>query len=185
MTMLSPHQILEYWECTYQTLTSAERIEFVARPEILRISLLPDFHVHEAIKNAKQLDVILKQSLDSTMKDDSITDLERTNLNSLTSSDALTCPHQIKTFMKCAACREVRPFIRQKTVWMSAGGKKFHYDKNCEWARAGQDDFRAKGGEPLHWFSGSENIAKWDREPCYGCVIHNPLGFSWIQDEQQ
>ncbi len=104
------------------------------------------------------------------------------NLASASISDALYCEHKLRTFDKCEDCRPIRPILRQKEVWLSGGGGKFHYDRNCPFAQQGQEAFRDKGGTPLHWYSASENLVKWDRAPCRGCVIQHPLNFSWLDE---
>jgi hypothetical protein len=35
----------------------------------------------------------------------------------------------------------------------------------------------------LHWYSSSENIVKWSRYPCFGCVVKKPLYFEWIDQD--
>lgn len=181
--MFTPSQILDIWERCHQKLTEVESIKFLAKPEILKLSVLPNIHVRLAIEENKKLDAILAQALNRSTGDALLTELERLNVESLSNSDALVCEHQKFSYQKCDDCRSVRPFIRQKVVWLSGGGGKFHYQRRCEHALAGQNYFAERGGTPLHWYSASENVTKWSRDPCIGCVIKKPLHFEWMDEE--
>lgn len=181
--MLSPSQILEYWEICHQELDASERVKFWNKPEILQLSVLPSIHVRRAIQENRKLEAILKQAMGQSINDELLTDLERLNVGSVTTSNALVCEHGKLTYEKCTDCRTIRPITRQKIVWLSGGGGKFHYDRYCRLAQAGQEYFSARGGNPLHWYSSSENAVKWSRDPCNGCVINKPLSFSWLEDE--
>jgi hypothetical protein len=160
-----------------------ESIKFLAKAEILDLSVLPNIHVRRAIQDNKKLDAILSQALNRSIDDKHLTDMERLNVESLSNSNALVCEHNQLSYQKCDDCRPIRPFIRQKIVWLSGGGGKFHYDRHCELAMSGQNRFAELGGTPLHWYSSSENIVKWSRFPCFGCVVKKPLHFEWIEQD--
>jgi hypothetical protein len=181
--MLSPHEIVQYWQIKHQILSDASREKFIRRTEILKLSLLPIEHVYAAIRADQRLSEILKTALQLTAEDQNLSQLDMQNYESIAISDALNCEHGLKTYSKCEKCRPVRPYLRQKMVWMSGRGGKFHYNKYCEFARAAQQELKDLGGNPHHWFSGSENVVKWSRNPCKACVINNPLGFEWFENE--
>ena len=155
----------------------------MAKPEILKLSVLPNVHVRLAIEENKKLDAVLAQALKHSTGDSLLTELERLNVESLSKSDALFCEHQKFSYQKCDGCRTIRPLIRQKVVWLSGGGGKFHYQRHCELASAGQNHFAERGGSPLHWYTASENITKWSRDPCFGCVIKKPMHFEWMDED--
>ena len=180
--MLSPNEILRYWQIKHQHLSSVQSAAFVRKDEILKLCLLPEEFIYEAIRKDNQLTRILEFALDLTSQDLNLSEFDRRNYESLSNSDAIYCPHKIKSFLKCDQCRSIRPHLRQKEVWMSGGGGKFHYDKYCEFARSAQLVFSEKGGSPLGWFSGSENVVKWSRKPCVACVINKPLSFEWFKE---
>ena len=181
--MFNPRQILAIWVRCHQSLSVPESVKFLAKDEILQLSVLPNVHVRRAIEENRKLETILSQSLDRSIGDELLTEIERLNVESLSKSNALICEHKQFSYQKCNECRPIRPFIRQKVVWLSGGGGKFHYDRHCELAMSGQARFAEIGGTPLHWYSSSENIVKWSRYPCFGCVVKKPLYFEWIDQD--
>ena len=70
----------------------------MAKPEILKLSALPNVHVRLAIEENKKLDAILAQALNRSTGDSMLTELERLNVESLCISDALVCEHQKFTY---------------------------------------------------------------------------------------
>jgi len=180
--LLSPRAILEFWESIHGGLSDSSKLKFFNRSEILILAILPEFHVRQSIRMHAKLEKILLNAKKSASQDDTLSELERLNLESSDRSNAIFCEHGLNTFSPCDACRFIRPIIRTKIVWQSAGGGKFHYTKDCEWARIGQESFAARGGTPLHWYPAKEAISRWARKPCVTCVIKSPLEFEWFTE---
>jgi len=181
--MLSPQEILQRWELHYGELDHQLKDKFLLKPEVLKLAILPSEHVALAIRKHKSLKEALLVAAKTAELDHTLTREQKENVRSLNSSDAIKCIHGIKSFERCKECREIRPFSRQKKVWLSGAGGKFHYDKNCRFARDAQERFRLKGGIPHHWYSASECAVRWDREPCNWCVRKHPLSFEWLKED--
>lgn len=181
--MLSPQEILQRWEVCHGELDQQLKYKLLHKPEVLKLAILPSEHVALAIRKHKSLKEALLVAVRTAESDQTLSLEQKENVRSVNLSDAIKCVHGVESFERCKECREIRPFSRQKKVWLSGAGGKFHYDKNCEFARDAQERFRLRGGTPHHWYSASECAVRWDREPCNWCVRKHPLSFEWLKED--
>lgn len=79
------------------------------------------------------------------------------------------CVHGIKT-AECMPCWERVRWLPQR-VWVTAGGERFHADRDCEWLDRGQTDaaLRDLPTYRKHEWPSSRAV-RHGRWPCRGCL---------------
>jgi len=81
--MLSPNEILQNWQIKHQHLSGVQAAAFLRKDEILKLCLLPDEFIYEAIRKHNQLARILEFALELTSQEKNLSKFDKRNFDSL------------------------------------------------------------------------------------------------------
>ena len=79
------------------------------------------------------------------------------------------CPHGESLYSQCVLCRDT-PVRARRSVYITAGGQRYHYDINCDALEYGQTQVEERGGVRAERRPAYEDIIKYERNPCEICV---------------
>jgi len=75
------------------------------------------------------------------------------------------CIHGL-TSATCSLCKATS----SPTVFFSAGGRKYHFDKNCRTFLEGRQIVSDRGGVNAPIETGPEYLVRNEKDPCRNCV---------------